>query len=176
MLHTLARWAAANSVPVTFVAFNLLHLNGEDLTGRPLAGRKRLVGDLHLVGSAWATNGWYPDGDALFEVCVQQGHEGVMAKRLDSPCLPGVGVRTLAQEEIARLEASPCSSSAAQGTGLSHDLDLSRRRPLYPQGGPTRLAQDADHGPEVRARLVDSHPEQVFGHEEDGTRSGSLGG
>jgi bifunctional non-homologous end joining protein LigD len=95
MAHTgrMARWAAAE-VPVTFVAFDLLHLDGEDLTGRPLVERKRLLDDLRLVGPAWATNSCYPDGDALFEVCAQQGHEGVVAKRLDSPYLPGVRART----------------------------------------------------------------------------------
>ena len=28
------------------------------------------MGDLHLVGPAWATNGWYPDGDALFDALI----------------------------------------------------------------------------------------------------------
>ena len=96
MQHTgrTARWAATQ-VPVTFVVFDLLHLDGEDLTGQPLLERKRLLDDLRLVGPAWATNTWYPDtGDALFEVAVQQGHEGVVAKRLDSAYLPGVRART----------------------------------------------------------------------------------
>ena len=56
--HTgrMARWAATQ-VPVTFIAFDLLHLDGQDLTGRPLAERKHLLDDLHLIGPAWATNG-----------------------------------------------------------------------------------------------------------------------
>ena len=70
MMHTgrMARWAASSQVPVTFVAFDLLHLDGQDLTGLPLVERKRLLDELHLVGPAWATNGWYPgDGDTLFQ-------------------------------------------------------------------------------------------------------------
>jgi hypothetical protein len=47
-------------VPVTFVTFDLLHLDGEDLTARPLAERKRLLDGLQLLGPAWAANGWYP--------------------------------------------------------------------------------------------------------------------
>ena len=95
MSHTgrMAGWAATQ-VPVTFVAFDLLHLDGEDLTGRPLVERKRLLDDLHLVGPAWATNAWYPGDASVFEVAVQQHHEGVVAKRLDSPYLPGVRART----------------------------------------------------------------------------------
>jgi bifunctional non-homologous end joining protein LigD len=96
MLHTgrTAAWAASQ-VPVTLVTFDLLHLDGEDLTGLPLAERKRLLDDLHLVGPAWATNGWYPgEGDTLLHVCTELGHEGVVAKRLDSPYLPGIRSRT----------------------------------------------------------------------------------
>jgi bifunctional non-homologous end joining protein LigD len=96
MQHTgrMASWAATQ-VPVTFVAFDLLHLDGQDLTGLPLVKRKRLLDELHLLGPAWITNGWYPgDGDDLFTVCVELGHEGVVAKRLDAPYLPGKRART----------------------------------------------------------------------------------
>jgi bifunctional non-homologous end joining protein LigD len=91
MMHTgrMARWAA-REVPVTFVAFDVLHLNGQDVTGLPLVERKRLLDDLHLAGPTWATNGWYSgDGETVFEVCTQLGHEGVVAKRLDSVYRPG---------------------------------------------------------------------------------------
>ena len=91
MMHTgrMARWAASQ-VPVTFVAFDLLHLDGEDLTGLPLVERKHLLDELHLVGPSWVTNGWYPgDGDTLLQVCGELGHEGLVAKRLDAPYLPG---------------------------------------------------------------------------------------
>jgi bifunctional non-homologous end joining protein LigD len=96
MMHTgrMARWAASQ-VPITFVAFDLLHLDGQDLTGLPLVERKRLLDELHLVGPAWAVNGWYPgDGHTLYQVCSELGHEGVVAKRLDAPYLPGRRSRT----------------------------------------------------------------------------------
>ena len=63
-----ARWAATQ-VSVTFVAFELLHLAGEDLTGRPLVERKVVLDDLRLVGPASATNGCCRDGGTLFAVC-----------------------------------------------------------------------------------------------------------
>jgi bifunctional non-homologous end joining protein LigD len=96
MMHTgrMARWAASE-LPVTFVAFDLLHLDGQDLTALPLIERKRLLDDLHLVGPAWTTNGWHAGEDAtLFQVCVELGHEGIVAKRLDAPYLPGIRSRT----------------------------------------------------------------------------------
>jgi bifunctional non-homologous end joining protein LigD len=86
---------AAATTPVTFVAFDLVHLDGDDLTGRPLVERKHLLDQLHLDGTACTVNHWYPgDGDALFSVCVDQHHEGVVAKRLDSPYRPGRRTRT----------------------------------------------------------------------------------
>jgi bifunctional non-homologous end joining protein LigD len=96
MQHTgpMARWAASE-VPVTFVAFDLLYLDGHNLTRLPLIERKRLLDELQLVGPSWATNGWHPgDGETLFKVCTELGHEGVVAKRLDAPYLPGVRSRT----------------------------------------------------------------------------------
>jgi bifunctional non-homologous end joining protein LigD len=96
MSHTgrMARWAA-QEVPVTFISFDLLHLDGQDLTALPLVERKRLLDELHLAGPAWATNGWHQgDGDTLFRVCSELGHEGVVAKRLDAPYLPGRRTRT----------------------------------------------------------------------------------
>jgi bifunctional non-homologous end joining protein LigD len=85
---------AATQIPVMFVAVDLLHLDGEDLTDRPLVARKRLLDDLHLVGPAWATNPWHPGDDSVFEACVTLGHEEVVANPLDSPYLPGVRART----------------------------------------------------------------------------------
>jgi bifunctional non-homologous end joining protein LigD len=83
MTHTgrRASWAA-RQVRVTFVAFDLLHLDGQDLTGLPLVERKQQLDDLHMMGPAWITNGWYPgDGDSLFQVCVELGHEDHATRR-----------------------------------------------------------------------------------------------
>jgi hypothetical protein len=42
--------------------------------------QKRRLGELHLLGPAWATNGSYPgDGDTLFHVCSELGSEGAVA-------------------------------------------------------------------------------------------------
>jgi bifunctional non-homologous end joining protein LigD len=91
MTHTgrAARFAAEH-VPVTYVAFDILHLDGRDLTARPLLERKQLLDGLGLVGPAWATNGWHRgDGETMFQMCLELGHEGVVAKRLDSTYQPG---------------------------------------------------------------------------------------
>jgi bifunctional non-homologous end joining protein LigD len=89
-----ARRAAA-AAPVSFVIFDLLHLDGVDLTRQPLLHRKQALDLLDLVGPAWVVNRWYPgDGGELFAACVELGHEGVVAKRLDSLYRPGVRTPT----------------------------------------------------------------------------------
>jgi hypothetical protein len=47
------------------------------------------------MGPARAVNGWYQgdDGEMPFEVGARLGHEGVVAKRLDPPYLPGQRTR-----------------------------------------------------------------------------------
>ncbi|HUR61208.1 MAG TPA: non-homologous end-joining DNA ligase [Candidatus Thermoplasmatota archaeon] len=81
--------AASQDVPVTYVIFDLLHLGGEDLTGLPyLERRKRLMG-LKLKGSAWSAPAHHTDAASVLEASQSMGLEGVVAKRLDSPYVPG---------------------------------------------------------------------------------------
>ena len=76
--------------PVSFVAFDLLWLDGELLVDRPQLERRRLLDSLGIKGQAWQTA---PVLDAspeeLMEACRQLGLEGFMAKRLDAPYAPG---------------------------------------------------------------------------------------
>ncbi len=76
-----------------FFAFDLLHLNGEDLTALPLLERKARLATLlegvdaplyyadHIAG----------DGASLFEAMIADGYEGVIAKRAE---LPYIGHRS----------------------------------------------------------------------------------
>jgi ATP-dependent DNA ligase len=45
--------------------------------------------ELDITGPAWHTPPWFEDGEALWTVVCDQGLEGVVAKRLDSPYRPG---------------------------------------------------------------------------------------
>ncbi|MGH9188950.1 MAG: ATP-dependent DNA ligase [Acidimicrobiales bacterium] len=78
-------------VPVAFVAFDLLWLDGELLVGQPQAQRRRLLEALDLRGPAWSTTPLLadaPDRDTL-DACRAAGLEGYMAKRRDAPYQPG---------------------------------------------------------------------------------------
>lgn len=72
------------SVPATLMVFDLLRLDGEDLTGRPLEERRALLEDLPLADTRWQVPAAYDDGDMLFDATLQQGLEGVVSKRRTS--------------------------------------------------------------------------------------------
>lgn len=84
----------AADVPVTYVVFDLLHLDGNDLTALPLADRRRLLDHVLEPGPRWRTSPVHEDGAALLEAAGAQGLEGVVAKRADSRYEPGARVRT----------------------------------------------------------------------------------
>ena len=76
--------------PVVYVIFDLLYLDGEDLTCEPYSRRRELLEGLELTGDAWQTPG-HSVGQAkeLLAASKEQGLEGVMLKRLDSVYSPG---------------------------------------------------------------------------------------
>jgi bifunctional non-homologous end joining protein LigD len=78
------------SHPVVYVVFDLLYLDGDDLTCEPYGRRRELLEGLELSGESWQTPG-FSVGHAkeLLEASREQGLEGVMLKRLDSVYVPG---------------------------------------------------------------------------------------
>lgn len=88
---TSARRAAtlAQSNPVTLLVFDLLSLDGEDLTGRPLSERRAALEALGLAGVHWQVPAAYDDGAMLLQATAQQGLEGVVSKKRSSRYVPG---------------------------------------------------------------------------------------
>jgi bifunctional non-homologous end joining protein LigD len=76
--------------PVTYVVFDLLYLDGRDLTGEPYTARRELLEGLGLDGGSWQTPG-YSVGHAgeLLAAATEKGLEGIVLKRLDSRYAPG---------------------------------------------------------------------------------------
>jgi len=77
-------------VPVAYIVFDLLWLDGHSLMALPYEERRERLKELELQGSHWQT----PDhvvgnGAAVLEASLAGGLEGVVAKRLDGPYEPG---------------------------------------------------------------------------------------
>jgi bifunctional non-homologous end joining protein LigD len=87
--NSLNQSAAAN---IVYFAFDLLYLDGYDLTRSPLLSRKKLLERFVIknLGNGPAatirySEHWLGQGKALFEKACQMGLEGIIAKRADQP-------------------------------------------------------------------------------------------
>ena len=77
-------------IPVTFYAFDLLFLDGRDVTREPLEARRdALAGIVTEADRMKLTLTLDTHGTQLFEAAKQLGFEGVVAKRLGSTYQPG---------------------------------------------------------------------------------------
>ncbi|MBI5105898.1 MAG: DNA ligase D [Solirubrobacterales bacterium] len=80
----------AKEAPVSYVIFDLLWLDGHSLVHHPYEERRARLGELGLDGERWMTpEHVVGQGEALQAATLEQGLEGIMAKRLDSPYEPG---------------------------------------------------------------------------------------
>ncbi|HEX2128864.1 MAG TPA: non-homologous end-joining DNA ligase [Solirubrobacterales bacterium] len=80
----------AGETPVTYVIFDILYADGETLFSLPYEERRTRLEELELAGEHWQVPAYHRgDGAALQAASKQQGLEGIIAKRLDSPYRPG---------------------------------------------------------------------------------------
>jgi bifunctional non-homologous end joining protein LigD len=94
--------------PVTYLAFDVLYLDGRSLIDAPYTERRKHLEALGLDGPNWQTPSHHlGEGTALLELTRERGLEGLVAKRLDSRYLPGRRTRawlkvknTLSQELV----------------------------------------------------------------------------
>jgi bifunctional non-homologous end joining protein LigD len=81
---------AVRDVPIAYVLFDLLYLDGHTTCARPYTERRALLEGLELTGPNWQTPGYRTsDAEALLRASAERGLEGVVAKRLDSRYEPG---------------------------------------------------------------------------------------
>jgi bifunctional non-homologous end joining protein LigD len=146
---------------IAYFAFDLLAIDGDELTGLPLEQRKArlesLVAQPGPPGVIRYSDHVIGDGAAFLAVACQRGLEGIISKRRDRPYLPGRGttwVKTkclLRQELVIGGYTDPEGSrlgigallvghyvgrqlmySGKVGTGYSHAMLLELRKRLAP--------------------------------------------
>jgi bifunctional non-homologous end joining protein LigD len=80
----------AETIPITYMIFDLMHLDGHSALAVAYSERRRLLEGLELAGSHWATPpSESGGGEVVLEAASDAGLEGVVAKRLDSIYRPG---------------------------------------------------------------------------------------
>lgn len=80
----------SRKMPATYMAFDILYLNGKSLIEKPLIERKALLGKIIKgEGSIIVSRYVLKEGKRYFDEVISRGFEGVMAKALMSPYLIG---------------------------------------------------------------------------------------
>lgn len=81
---------SAGTTPIAYLLFDLIYLDGKDITARPFRERRQMLEELIVpsdkVQLSPLTEG---NGTALLAAVAEQGLDGVVAKRLDSRYQPG---------------------------------------------------------------------------------------
>jgi bifunctional non-homologous end joining protein LigD len=97
----------AKQLPATYVAFDILYLDGQDLTAKPLMERKKILADVFgTTESAVVTDYVEGEGEAFYRICRDRGLEGIIAKRKDSKYL--IGKRASVWRKIKALKTTDC--------------------------------------------------------------------
>ena len=128
------RLAGRPGRPVALLVFDLLHLDGIWLLGRPLEKRQDALRKVLRPGDEVVMVPSIPgEGLALHEAVTAQGIAGVLARRRTSPYLPGVRSRlwqsiTAGPRDPGAVPPESDDATAASSTGPV--LALFRRLPL----------------------------------------------
>jgi DNA ligase-1 len=82
----------AEKIPVRLFLFDILYLNGESLIAKPYVQRRQLLAE--TAGGILLTSQVVTDdkeeASEFLQAAIDAGHEGLMAKKLDSPYTPGI--------------------------------------------------------------------------------------
>jgi bifunctional non-homologous end joining protein LigD len=76
-------------IPAYYMVFDLLYLDGESLTQRPLSERRDVLLEQLPEGDAWKISPASDDGEALLAAARERHMEGVVCKRAHSTYQPG---------------------------------------------------------------------------------------
>ena len=80
----------SHQVPVMYVVFDVLEINGTSTMSLRFSDRRRLLEGIVEPGRAWQLSTLYEDEpEKLLEIVAERGIEGLMAKRIDSTYQPG---------------------------------------------------------------------------------------
>ena len=92
----------ATAVPGVLLLFDLLALDGHDVTELPLVDRRRLLESLVEPGPHWQVPATHEDGAALLAAATERDLEGIISKRRASTYRPGSRTREWIKVKVRR--------------------------------------------------------------------------
>jgi bifunctional non-homologous end joining protein LigD len=111
-------------VPVSYLVFDVMHLDGQSTVELPYEDRRSLLESLGLGSDHWATPATYRERpQAVLDAALASGLEGVVCKRTKSPYQPGrrsedwVKVRGFRTQEVVVGGYTPGKGGRAGGIG-----------------------------------------------------------
>jgi bifunctional non-homologous end joining protein LigD len=84
-----AMLAQRPGIALTYLVFEVLRVDGRDVSREPYAHRRQTLEQMSLGGSHWRTPEAFTDGEALWDAVCEHELEGVVAKRRSSQYVPG---------------------------------------------------------------------------------------
>jgi bifunctional non-homologous end joining protein LigD len=109
----------AREVPILYVLFDLLYLDGQSLMDRPYPQRRQALEKLRLSGPAWqVTPSHIGRGSEMLDAARRHGMEGVVAKRLDSVYEPGRRSNCWLKIKIVQRQEFVLGGWTGEATGL----------------------------------------------------------
>lgn len=80
---------SSRAVPATYMLFDILTFQDRPLQDLPWIERQEILRSVVLSAPLYCVDSLMEHGTALYEATERQGFEGIVAKRLDSPYVPG---------------------------------------------------------------------------------------
>ena len=149
-----------DEIPTAYLAFDALYLEGRPLLRQPVLRRRtRLAKAVETGGHLFVPDHIQEDGVELFEACLERGLEGVVAKHLQSPYVPGqrspfwLKVKAVKSDDFVVIGWTGSKPCDALVVGYHED---GRLLPCGTVGG----GYDEDAGHALRDALVELATEQ----------------
>ena len=79
--HLLQRFQKQPTAPTLYYVFDVLWCDGEDITGKPVVERRRVLERIIKPKAGIQEGTFEGEGRALFDLIKQEGMEGIIAKR-----------------------------------------------------------------------------------------------
>ncbi|MDI6691232.1 MAG: ATP-dependent DNA ligase [Candidatus Bathyarchaeota archaeon] len=113
----------AEKIPVQLYLFDILYLNGESLIALPYLQRRKILaensGEIPLTKQIVTDK--LEEAEQFLKASVNAGHEGLMAKRIDSPYTPGIRGKHWLKIKPVLEPLDLVIVSAEYGYGRRHD-------------------------------------------------------